>query len=146
MSVELRNDEYIVSANSQTEAGFWISVGTPFRLPDSAPAGKLGQVIRDALSQSQQGVPTPPRDADSPARPLLDLLGLPDYASYMKGARSVEVYAEGIGTDESIEVTPKRNEGARGGFTTIDEQAKVFPYDSPGQLGTEVIRAFDKAL
>jgi hypothetical protein len=143
--VGLRNGEYIVSSYSQTDDGFWIADGTPTRLPDSASAGELGQAIRNALEQSRQNVPTPPRDADT-AKPLLDMLGLPDYATYAKGTRSVSVRATTSSDGgESIKVTPERNEGARGGFTPIQNQASVFLYDSPGQLGKEVIKAFKKA-
>jgi hypothetical protein len=143
-NIDLRQGEYIVDSYSQTEAGFWIALGAPVRLPDSASAGELGRVIRSALDQSRQSVPTPPRDADT-AKPLLDMSGLPDYATYAKGTRSVGVRATTTDDGESIKVTPKRNEGARGGFTPITDQMREFPYDSPGQLGVEVIKAFDKA-
>lgn len=119
------------------------------RLPgigkQESPANELGATIRNALSQSREGVDGPGWDG-KPAQPLLDLLGLPDYATYAKGTRSVEVYVEPSGEGEAVEVTPQRNEGSQDGFTPIDDEMRTFTYDSPLQLGIEVIKAFDKPV
>jgi hypothetical protein len=144
-SVDLRQGEYIVSTYSKTPAGFWVLDGTPARVPQESSADELGTVIRNALGQSREGVDGPGRDGE-PAQPLLDLLGLPDYSTYAKGTRSVEVYVEPSGEAEAVEITPKRNEGSRRGFTPIDDEMRAFTYDSPSQLGIEVIKAFDKAV
>lgn len=144
-SVDLRQGEYIVCTYSKTSAGFWVLDGTPARVPQESPADELGAAIRNALSQSREGVDGPGRDG-KPAQPLLDLLGLPDYATYAKGTRSVEVYVEPSSEGEAVEVTPQRNEGSQDGFTPIDDEMRAFTYDSPSQLGTEVIKAFDRAV
>lgn len=42
-------------------------------------------------------------------------------------------------------MTPNRNEGGNKGFSPIEEELSTFTCESPEQLGTEVIKAFDKA-
>jgi hypothetical protein len=144
-NVDLRQGEYIVCTYSKTSAGFWVLDGTPARVPQESPAGELGAAIRDALSQSREGIDTPGRD-DKPAQPLLDLLGLPDYATYAKGTRSVRLNVEPSGEGETVKVTPKRNEGTRRRFTPIVDEMHEFIYESPLQLGIEVIKALNKAV
>ncbi|MGI8647077.1 MAG: hypothetical protein ACR2JX_02435 [Mycobacteriales bacterium] len=144
-NVDLRQDEYIVSAYSKTSAGFWVLDGTPTRVPQESLADELGAVISHALSQSREGIDVPGRDV-KPAQPLLNLFGLPSYAAYARGTRSVGVYVEPSGEGESVEITPKRNEGSRRGFTPIEDAMRTFTYDSPLQLGIEVIKALDKAI
>ncbi len=118
--------------------------GTPARLPQESSASELGGVISHALGQSRGGMDVPGRDVKS-AQPLLDLFGLFSYAAYARGTRSVGVYVEPSGEGESVEITPKRNEGSRRGFTPIEDEMRTFTYDSPLQLGIEVIKAFEKA-
>lgn len=143
-NVDLRQGEYIVCAYSKTSAGFWVLDGTPTRVPQESSASELGGVISHALGQSREGMDVPGRDVKS-VQPLLDLFGLPSYAAYAKGTRSVEVYIEPSGGGETVEVTPKRNKGSRRGFTPIEDEMRTFTYDSPLQLGIEVIKAFEKA-
>ncbi|HEV7651438.1 MAG TPA: hypothetical protein VGP26_25075 [Actinophytocola sp.] len=140
-SVDLRQDEYIVSTYSKTAKGLWVLDGTPTRLPQGSAADELGMAVLEALARARAGLDDPTRDSE-PARPLLDLLGLPDFATYAKGTRSVEVYRDG----ETVEVTPKRNTGGRAGFTPIDDGMETFAYDSPKQLGAAVVNAFVKAV
>jgi hypothetical protein len=144
-SVDLRQGEYIISTYSKTSAGFWVLDGTPARMPQESPADELGTTIRNALDQSREGLDNPGRDG-KPGQPLLDLLGLLDYATYAKGTRSVEVYVEPSSEGEAVEVTPQRNEGSQDGFTPIDDEMREFTYNSPLQLGIEVIKAFDKTV
>jgi hypothetical protein len=136
VNVDLRADEYFVSTYSRTVPGFWVLDGCPVRLPGTASPGELGTVVRAALDRS--------RHADS-ARALLDMAGVKDYGTYMKGTRSVDVYADHVEDGESVEVTPQRNEGPREGFAPMTDHTARFTYDSPGQIGVEVINAFDKA-
>jgi len=143
--VDLRKGEYLVSTYSKTPKGLWVLDGTPTRLPQDSPAHQLGVVIREALARSRVGVDEPTRDSD-PAGPLLDLLQVSDFATYAKGTRSVEVYSEPSGDGETVEVTPRRNEGGRRGFTPIEDEMQAFVYASPEQLGTAVVNAFTKAV
>jgi hypothetical protein len=141
--VDLRQGEYIVSTYSRTAKGLWVLDGTPARLPQTSADDELGLAVDVALGASRGGLDDPTRDSE-PARPLLDLLGLADFASYAKGTRSVEVYRETDG--DTVEVTPRRNSGGRTGFVPIDDEMVSFGYDSPKQLGAAVVNAFQKAL
>lgn len=143
-NIDLRDGEYIVDSYSKTSDGFWVGTGACTRLPVDTAAGRLGAAVRDALDRSEQGVPTPPRDADL-ARPLLEALGLKIYSEYARGTRSVEVAATDSGDGETVEVTPKANGGAKRGFTPIEEAVTSFAYDSPEQLGKEVVAALTRA-
>lgn len=143
-NVDLRAGEYIVQTYSQTEDGFWVLDGQPIRLPSDASPGELGQATKDALEVSRQDIANPPREANT-ARPLLEMLGLRDYATYARGTRSVGVRADDTPDGEQIKITPKRNGGARNGFTPLKEHQIAFSYDSPGQLGKALIEAFEHA-
>jgi len=141
-SVDLRQGEYLVCPYSRTAKGIWVLDGKPVRLSETGTtAEQLGEAIDAALAQSREGVEELTRDSQ-PARPLLDLLQVPDYATYAKGTRQVEVYRDG----DTVELTPQRNEGGRRGFTPIDTHMQTLTNPSPYQLGTEVITAFHKAV
>jgi hypothetical protein len=141
VGVDLRAGEYLLCVYSQTARGIWVLDGTPDRLPAESAAAELGAAIENALKRSRHGIDELTRDSD-PARPLLDLLGLPDFATYAKGTRSVEVYRD----RETVEVTPRRNDGARRGFTPLDDDMTTFSVTSAEQVGAEVIKAFEKAI
>lgn len=140
VEVDLRKGEYIVCVYSRTGTGIWVLDGTPERLPQEATPVQLGTTVNDALDRSRSGLPELTRDS-KPSQPLLDLLQVRDYATYAKGTRSVEVYRDG----ETVEVTPRRNEGGRNGFTPIEEEITTFSPVSAEQLGAEVAKAFTKA-
>jgi hypothetical protein len=140
VGVDLREGEYILSVFSKTGKGVWAMDGIPDRLASGVAASELGSAIEDALAQSRSGLPELAPDS-KPSQPLLDLLYLPNYAAYVRGTRSVEVYRDG----DMIEVTPFRNEGARGGFTPIETEMTTLTLASPEQLAAEVLEAFKKA-
>jgi hypothetical protein len=141
--VDLRQGEYLVCTYSRTAKGLWVLDGAPARLPEAAGDDALGLSVDEALGRSRGGLDDLTRDSE-PARPLLQLLGLTDFATYAKGTRSVEVYRE-AGDGGTVEVTPRRNSGGRTGFVSIDAEMVSFGYDSPEQLGSAVVSAFRKA-
>lgn len=143
-NVDLHDGEYIVETYSQTVDGFWVGTGAFRRLGQQASAEELGRCVREALDRSEQGVPTPPADAD-PARPLLDALGYADYADYARGTRSVGVRATRTADGETVRVTPKKNGGPSRGFTPLKELAASFAFDSAERLGKEILAAFNHA-
>ena len=55
-------------------------------------------------------------------------------AEYAKGTLSVEVYSEPSGDGETVEVIPRRNEGARRGFMPMNDEMQTFVYPSSEQL------------
>jgi hypothetical protein len=140
VTIGLREGEYILCVYSKTGKGLWILDGVPDRLAQEVAADQLGSAVQDALARSRSGLDEVPRDS-KPSRPLLDLLELPDYAAYLEGTRSVEVYGDG----DTIEVTPFRNEGPSGGFTPIKTERATLTLASPEQLAAEVLEAFKKA-
>ncbi|HEX4725190.1 MAG TPA: hypothetical protein VH333_21955 [Pseudonocardiaceae bacterium] len=143
VGVDLRQGEYIISVYSRTPKGVWVGDGVPTRLAEDLPFEQLGDEVRKALARSRQvGVPELTRDS-RPDKPLLDLLGLPDYATYAKGTRSVRVRIDG---GEIVQVTPLRNGGPQRGFTSISDAKQTFVYESPEQLGAAVKEAFTKAV
>lgn len=135
--------DYLVTTMSRTREGFWVADGTPARLAASASPGELGAAVRAALDASREGIDKPPRDS-SPAQPLLNMLGLADYGTFMRRAQQVEVYAEDTTDGETIEITPQRNAGPREGFEPLDDLTLRITYDSPGTLGAEVADAFTR--
>lgn len=139
VEVDRRKGEYIVCVYSQTGKGVWVLDGTPERLSQDATPDQLGATIDAALDRSRSGLPELTRDS-KPAQPLLDLLQVRDYATYAKGTRSVEVYRDG----DTIEVTPRRNEGGRNGFTPIEEEIITFSPTTAEQIGEEILNAFTK--
>jgi hypothetical protein len=140
ITVDLREGEYILCVYSKTGKGVWFMDGPPDRLTLAVAAGELGAAILAALVRSRSGVDELSRDS-KPAQPLLALLQLPNYAAYAKGTRSVEVYRDG----DTIEVTPFRNEGVRGGFTPMETSRVRLSSASPEQLAEEVRTALGKA-
>jgi hypothetical protein len=141
VGVDLREGEYILCVYSKTAQGIWVLDGTPDRLTSGSTTDELGAAVESALDRSRIGMDDVTRDSD-PARPLLNLLQLSDFATYAKGTRSVEVYRDG----EAMEVTPRRNEGGRRGFTPIDDYMTTFSPTSAHDVGAEVIKAFDHAV
>jgi hypothetical protein len=119
--------------------------GTPSRLSEDSTAHQLGMAVREALARSRVGIPELTRDSQ-PDRPLLDLMGLPDYATYAKGTRSIRVRSDSTDAGETVKVTPLRNGGAQSGFTSISEAKQTFAYESAEQLGAAVKEAFTKAV
>lgn len=144
VDVDLRQGQYLVSTYSKTPKGVWVVDGLPTFFPDDTTPDVLGAAIREALERSRAGIPELTRDSD-PARPLLNLLGLRNYGAYMKGLRTVEIRSDLSDDTETINVTPMRNEGPRGGSTPISEERQAFAYTSPEHLGATVISAFRKA-
>lgn len=143
--VDLRQSEYIVCVYSRTPKGVWVLDGTPTLLPEESTADQLGLAVREALARSREGFPELTRDS-MPSLPLLRLLHLPDFETYKKGTRSVWIRSEPADDGETLKVTPLRNEGSRGGYSSIIEERQTFAYESPGQLGRAVKDAFTKAV
>lgn len=140
VEVDLRLGEYLVVVYSSTPTGPWVLDGVAARLPEGTPAEQLGVAVAAALGRSGERDYDLTRDSE-PARPLLDLLHLPDYATFARGTRSVEVYRD----SGTVVVQPQRNEGDGQGFTPIDDEARIVSDRSARRLGEAVIRAFERA-
>jgi hypothetical protein len=147
VDVHLRpNGEYLVDVSSKTVNGFRLSDGVPVRLQPDATAEQIGVAVADGLRRSREGTPAYDHKTMDPARPLLDLVGMPSYARYAKGVRMVGVTSDFESEIRDFRVVPKANGGGvRSGFTTIDEHERMYVFESPAQLGQGVLDAFEFA-
>lgn len=148
VSVELQRDGRVfVQPYSKTFEGANIADGLPAVIASMTDAQVLGSSIVTALHASNRR-PLPNRNlrVDPPDRELLEWLGLRTYGQYMRGVRTLSVRASYDDTDiAEVTVTPKRNEGPRGGFTPILERRFSIMYENPEQLGRAVQEAMKKA-
>jgi hypothetical protein len=144
--VHLRpNGEYLVDVSSLTVNGFLLSDGVPVRLPPGATAEQIGIAVAEGLRRSREGTPAYDHKTMDPARPLLDLVGMPTYARYAKGVRMVGVASAFENEIQEFEVTPLSNGGSREGFTELTERKRTYLYESPAQLGQAVLDALQFA-
>lgn len=127
-----------MSSWSNTE-NFWITNGWFTILDAETDDLALGQAIREALSRTEPGIPTPSRAELSKKSPVLKALGLRSENAYMEGTGSVDVL--GKNGAPNLEVTPHENEG-RSGFISIADAREQVPRDvPPEQLAAAVRRA-----
>lgn len=142
----LKDGRVLVQPYSCTANGFDIGDGLPHVLRGSSDAAELGQIVLQALGESNRR-PLPARDlrADPPDRELLAWMGLKTAGQYMKGVREVSLYAVYDSEITTVRIAPQRNGGPRGAFTDIKEERVILDYESPEQLGRAVQEAMTKA-
>lgn len=106
----------------------------------------LGAVVVEALRASNRR-PLPYRNlrVDPPDREFLAWLGVKTYGRYMRGVRSLTVFAAFDEMITDVLLAPKRNDGPRGGFSPISEERFSIMFESPVQLGRAVQAAMAKA-
>jgi hypothetical protein len=140
-AVQLQRDGRVfVQPYSRTVTRSLQANGLPIVLPSSQDAVMLGQTIRAALQTAWDTV-LPARDprVDPPDRELLDWLGLPDYAAYARGVRSVGVHWFLGGAEPNhLLVTPEDNGGPRTGFTPLREHRVTLTDFTPSVIGEAV--------
>jgi len=139
--VERRDGAFFLASYSKTVPGFWVMNGWVCRLEDGAPDETLGVAVDRGLESSKTDVEAPPRNVNS-ATPLLELAGVRSFAAYMQGALSVGITREG----ETVTIEPTRNEGPRGGFTSLPDRVQVMQQPSRGDLGKAIREAFAHSL
>lgn len=147
VEVEMQRDGRIfVHSLSTTPDGVHVFNGLPRVVGPETDAEEFGVILADALNDSNRR-PLPERDLflNPPDREFLDWLGVSTFGRYMRGVRSVGLFARYDNVLESVYVTPRRNEGNRGGFTPIMEERVLLDYESPEQLGRAVQEAMKKA-
>lgn len=142
----LKDGRVLVQPYSCTTNGFDIGDGLPHVLMGNTDAAELGEVVVQALHESNRR-PLPARNlrTDPPERELLAWMGLKTVGQYMKGTRGVSLYAVYDSEITTVRILPQRNGGARGAFTGIKEERVVLDYESPEQLGRAVQDALQKA-
>jgi len=138
VNVDQRGGEWFVASYSQTIPGFWQMNGWLCRLGSDSSDEAIGAAVEEALEASETGV----ERRSNAAAPLLEMVGLRTFGAYMRGTRSVGVMRDG----EAVTIEPKRNEGARGGFSPLPDRVEVIHAPSRAELGNAVRRAFDRTL
>ena len=112
-------------------------------LPAGTTDASLGETVLAALGESRDGTPHVTRDEiNQRLAGLLRATGTRSYTAYAKGVRSVGVLLD----DHQIVLSPTKNEGARGGFSFLDEEMVVAADAGPRALGEAVRVAFDACV
>lgn len=138
VSIYQRKGSLFVSACHKTDAGFWLA-DTETEVVDHNDEQGLEKAIINALARSREGVPTPVRDTNRIA-PLLDAAKVSSWSTFIKLAKSVDVYLK----DETFEITPYRNLGGSDGFDPMTE--KIVRLDEKtSDLGSSVLAALTVA-
>ena len=101
----------VITTESQTTAGFWITVPPVITAMRDEDAGLLLDKIESALDDSETGIPTPDRDVDV-FSPVLAVTGDRSFSSFMKEASAVGIERNG----DLYTITPLVNKGAKQGF------------------------------
>jgi hypothetical protein len=136
--------DYLLIVYSLTENDLRIMDGLPKRIPGNATIAEFGAAVVVSLALCRIGLP-PYFRGDDLMGPFLSFVGAKSEATYKRGIRSVGVTANYVDQIDEIRVTPFANQGSRAGFTPIMEHRKVFPFQSPEQLGRAVLDAFEYA-
>jgi hypothetical protein len=133
VNVDSRRGSLVVSSYSTTTAGFRVMNGWFVSLDDDVTDGDLGEAVLEALAHCRGGVPVPPRDSN-PLRPLLDGVGVRNWAEYATDAKAVSVRS-----GDNLQVVPTENRGSRDGFVEIpDKTLRIPPPVTAAELGKAV--------
>ena len=137
-SIYLRKGKFFVSASHKTDAGFWVSDEENSVIESNDESTLQGAIVA-ALQRSQNGFPTPPREADLVGS-LLSAANVSSWSTFSKLAKCVDVYLE----KGKLVITPYKNIGGSDGFEPMTKNAVVLPEGSTA-LGSAVIAAFAMA-
>lgn len=140
-AVYLRHGRYLITASSETEAGFWYDTGLVETLPETAEAADLGAAVLRCLSGSKRGVPTPDfRSGGGSPHPILVAAGVGTDGAFMKGARHVGVEER----DDAVMIMPSENRGTEG-FVGLPDRVVRTGGTGAGELGAAVRAAIRDA-
>lgn len=140
--VYLRSGSFYIGPLSETTAGAWIPVEPCMRLRVSCTDAELGEAVVAALPWSRKQVPHP-TDWKNLPDPLLDAAKLRSWATFSKGALSVDVQE----SDGQLTLTPLKNLGPREGFVGADAgELVVSTREGATEIGRELRRAFALAV
>jgi hypothetical protein len=142
VTVDLRQQEFIVQSSSKAKLGFWIANGFLERLSEEVSDDVLGDCVARAAAESVIGVENPEPRVPLPAlTKLLAEVGVKSYGRYMVGTRSVRVEYFDDGT---VILTPFRNAGSKEGFVPIVEAEESLQAPQVEALGKAVRAAFER--
>lgn len=106
-----RKGEIFVHSQSKLSVGAWIATLPFLSLGTGSEAETIGRAIREALSASVEGVPTPESYKEL-FRPIFELSGTRTWAEFSKSAVSADISQSG----DTITIRPSVNRGAKYGF------------------------------
>lgn len=133
-----RKGQLFISPYHKTEAGFWIGDEKTVTV-DRNNVAAIADATFAALSESREGVPTPPRDFD-PVASLLSASGVASFSTFAKTAKSIAVEL----IDGVIEITPDQNKGSREGFVPMMDKKVCLPDGDPN-FGMAIVAALEVA-
>jgi hypothetical protein len=144
--VDLRpNGEYFISTYSYD--GFLeVLDGPPVVLAPEATPEEIGAETVAALLRSGTIVSPLNTGGTPPDHDLLARAGAKTYGAYMKGTKSVGVFADFDGTTpDEIKLTPYENKGPRTGYVSIRDKVVTAAYSTDETLGNLLKTALDVA-
>jgi hypothetical protein len=145
-SAYLRAQHVIVTSESKTTAGYWLSNGAFEYLPATVDDQELGAAIERMLARTEHEVPVPDwraKPQPKPLAPVYAAVGVRGWRGFAGRALSVGVFADGTG---AVEVTPsKREQRPRSGFEPLSAESENLDSPSHAALGAAVRRAFSKS-
>jgi hypothetical protein len=140
------NGEYFVTTSS-FDHRLAILDGPAIVLAADSATEDLGAATLAALLRS--GTITAPDDRREQLPAVSDLLkraGVKTWTGYMRGTKSVGVFAEFEGSAPSaVELTPQQKEGGHGAQVPVTEKIVSVPYSTTAALGAAVSAALDDA-
>ena len=138
ISAKLFRNRLILAIFDRTTEGVG-HMSSAFVAEDPADLAAVGRDVRLAISRSKDGVEPPPWEAlrDMPD-PALELSGVKSRSTMMKTAKSVSVDADG----SQFTIRPYTNRGPRGGFTSIEDKARILNDPDDAALGAALFAAF----
>jgi hypothetical protein len=143
VSIDLREQEFIVQSSSKAKLGFWIANGFLERMSEQVPDDVLGECVARAAAESEIGVENSSPGVPLPAlTKLLAEVGAKSYGRYMVDTKAVRAQFFDDGT---VTVTPFRNAGSKEGFLPIVESAEDVQAPQVEALGKAVRAAFERA-
>lgn len=133
-----RGNRIFLHASSKTTAGVWI-LDQPVAGVAGDDADAVGAAAHASLAGSREGV-AHPTAWGALFDPVLALAGVKTFATFIKGAKCVEIEAD----DDIIRLIPTRNEGIDEGFNPLHDRTQTIAGDDPA-LGAAVLAALDAA-
>ncbi len=131
-------DRLIVTVHHQTVDNHW-KQRDAFLVAEPTNPVSVGSVVREALEAVRYNIPRPTYDSlQSRTYPALEASGVKSHATFMKSARHVDVEQNAT----TLTIRPFANQGARGGFQSIEDKAQSLTAPDDAALGAAVLAAF----
>ncbi|RDC58438.1 hypothetical protein DU508_00065 [Pedobacter chinensis] len=129
--------EYVyIHSSNETTAGVWL-MSEPVYKVEKNDIELIGVKIKEALSSSKTGIPHP-TNFKGLTDPLLNQANVKSYNTFAKNALCISINSDG----QFIRLIPRVNNGPKGGYTAIEEQAEKLENPDPKELGEMILKVF----